>query len=442
MHPNGQIPAYEFAFGDVNPPVHAWAVWRVYKMTGPRGKRDRLFLERAFQKLLLNFTWWVNRKDPEGRNLFAGGFLGMDNVGVFDRSQPLPTGGHLEQADGTAWMAFYCNTMLSMALELASEDPAYEDLASKFFEHFIAIADAMNHLGGSGLWSEEEGFYYDQLHVDGQHIPLRVRSMVGVLPLIAVEVLEEENFAHLEGFKRRMNWFLTNRTDVTRDIACMRPRDRDGRSRRLLAIPTRERLERMLRYVLDETEFLAPNGLRSVSRAHREQPYQFDVMGMPYRVDYVPAEGNTGLFGGNSNWRGPIWFPVNFLVLEALERYHHFYGDDLKVECPVGSGRMHTLQEVALELESRLSGLFLADQSGRRPCHGDEARYASDPHWKDLVLFHEYFDGDNGRGVGASHQTGWTALAVRCLEDITRRREQSATPSNPKKSPRLAVSHR
>ncbi len=442
MHPNGQIPAYEFAFGDVNPPVHAWAVWRVYKMTGPRGKRDRLFLERAFQKLLLNFTWWVNRKDPEGRNLFAGGFLGMDNVGVFDRSQPLPTGGHLEQADGTAWMAFYCNTMLSMALELASEDPAYEDLASKFFEHFIAIADAMNHLGGSGLWSDEEGFYYDQLHVDGQHIPLRVRSMVGVLPLIAVEVLDEENFAHLEGFKRRMNWFLTNRTDVTRDIACMRPRDRDGRSRRLLAIPTRERLERMLRYVLDETEFLAPNGLRSVSRAHREHPYQFDVMGMPYRVDYVPAEGNTGLFGGNSNWRGPIWFPVNFLVLEALERYHHFYGDDLKVECPVGSGTMLTLQEVALELESRLSRLFLAGEGGRRPCHGAETRYASDPHWRNLVLFHEYFDGDNGRGVGASHQTGWTALAVRCLEDIARRREQSATPSTAKKSPRLAVSRR
>ncbi len=442
MHPNGQIPAYEFAFGDVNPPVHAWAVWRVYKMTGPRGKRDRLFLERAFQKLLLNFTWWVNRKDPEGRNLFAGGFLGMDNVGVFDRSQPLPTGGHLEQADGTAWMAFYCNTMLSMALELASEDPAYEDLASKFFEHFIAIADAMNHLGGSGLWSEDEGFYYDQLHVDGQHIPLRVRSMVGVLPLIAVEVLEEENFAHLEGFQRRMNWFLANRTDVTRDIACMRPRDRDGKSRRLLAIPTRDRLERVLRYVLDETEFLAPNGLRSVSRAHREDPYRFDVMGVPYRVDYVPAEGNTGLFGGNSNWRGPIWFPVNFLVLEALERYHHFYGDEFKVECPVGSGTMLTLQEVALELESRLSRLFLADQGGRRPCHGEETRYASDPHWRNLVLFHEYFDGDNGRGVGASHQTGWTALAVRCLEDIARRRERDTAPSTQRKSPRLAVSQR
>ncbi|HEX2220720.1 MAG TPA: hypothetical protein VHG35_18120, partial [Gemmatimonadales bacterium] len=271
MHPNGQIPAYEFAFGDVNPPVHAWACWRVYKMTGVRGRRDRLFLERAFQKLLLNFTWWVNRKDPEGRNLFAGGFLGMDNVGVFDRSQPLPTGGHLEQADGTAWMAFYCSTMLSMALELASEDPAYEDLASKFFEHFIAIADAMNNLGGTGLWSEEDGFYYDQLHVDGRHIPLRVRSMVGLMPLIAVEVLDEGTFAHLQGFQRRMRWFLENRQDVAGSIACMRPRERNGHVKRLLAIPTRERLVRVLRYMLDEAEFLAPHGIRSVSRVHRER---------------------------------------------------------------------------------------------------------------------------------------------------------------------------
>jgi hypothetical protein len=422
MHPNGQLPAYEFAFGDVNPPVHAWAVWRVYKMTGPKGKRDRLFLERAFQKLLLNFTWWVNRKDPEGRNLFAGGFLGMDNVGVFDRSQPLPTGGHLEQADGTAWMAFYCNTMLSMALELASEDPAYEDLASKFFEHFIAIADAMNHLGGSGLWCEDEGFYYDQLHVDRQHIPLRVRSLVGVMPLIAVEVLDEGMFAHLEGFKKRMNWFLQNREDLARNISCMKPREKNGHVQRLLAIPTRDRLERVLRYLLDETEFLAPNGIRSVSRAHLAQPYQFDVMGTVHRVDYVPAEGNTGLFGGNSNWRGPIWFPVNFLLVEALERYHHFYGDELTVECPVGSGRRLNLKQVALELEQRLARTFLADGSGRRPCHGNEHRYASDPHWKDLVLFHEYFDGDNGRGVGASHQTGWTALVVRCIEDQARNR--------------------
>ncbi|HEU4525743.1 MAG TPA: hypothetical protein VFR62_12020, partial [Gemmatimonadales bacterium] len=441
MHPNGQIPAYEFAFGDVNPPVHAWAVWRVYKMTGPRGGRDRLFLERAFQKLLLNFTWWVNRKDPEGRNLFAGGFLGMDNVGVFDRSQPLPTGGHLEQADGTAWMAFYCNTMLSMALELASEDPAYEDLASKFFEHFIAIADAMNNLGGTGLWSEEDGFYYDQLHVDSRHIPLRVRSMVGLMPLIAVEVLDEGRFAHLEGFQRRMDWFLRNRQDVTRSIACMRPREEHGHVKRLLAIPTRERLVRVLRYMLDETEFLAPHGIRSVSRVHREHPYQFDVMGTPYRVDYVPAEGNTGLFGGNSNWRGPIWFPVNFLLMEALERYYHFYGDELTVECPVGSGRMLTLRQVAQELEARLARIFLADASGRRPCHGQDGRWAEDPHWKDLVLFHEYFDGDNGRGVGASHQTGWTALVVRCIEDMARQRETRARPA-PRRGRQLAATRR
>ena len=432
MHPNGQIPAYEFAFGDVNPPVHAWACWRVYKMTGAPGRRDRVFLERAFQKLLLNFTWWVNRKDPEGRNLFAGGFLGMDNVGVFDRSQPLPTGGHLEQADGTAWMAFYCSTMLSMALELAAENPAYEDLASKLFEHFIAIADAMNNLGGTGLWSEEDGFYYDQLHVDGRHIPLRVRSMVGLMPLIAVEVLDEGMFARLEGFQRRMEWFLRNRQDVAGSIACMLPQERQGHVKRLLAIPTRARLVQVLRYMLDEMEFLAPHGIRSVSRVHRERPYEFDVMGTPYRVDYVPAEGNTGLFGGNSNWRGPIWFPVNFLLLEALERYHHFYGDELTVECPVGSGRMLTLDQVARELKTRLAGIFLADASGRRPCHGQDPRWVDDPHWKHLVLFHEYFDGDNGRGIGASHQTGWTALVLGCIEDMVRQGATCEAPRRPR----------
>jgi hypothetical protein len=431
MHPNGQIPAYEFAFGDVNPPVHAWACWRVYKMTGPKGQRDRLFLERAFQKLLLNFTWWVNRKDPEGRNLFAGGFLGLDNIGVFDRSRPLPTGGHLEQADGTAWMAFYCNTMLSMALELASEDPAYEDLASKFFEHFIAIADAINNLGGSGLWCEDDGFYYDQLHVDGRHMALRIRSLVGVMPLIAVEVLDESKFERLRGFRKRMSWFLTNRPDLARHIACMEPRmGEDACARRLLAIPTRGRLERVLRYLLDESEFLSPHGIRSVSRVHRDQPYELTVNGDVHRVDYVPAEGNTGLFGGNSNWRGPIWFPINYLVLEALERYHHFYGDGFQVECPVGSGRMLNLQQVAHELGERLAGIFLPDADGRRPCHGGDHRFASDPHWKDLVLFHEYFHGDNGRGVGASHQTGWTALVLRSIEDMAARRVAPAAKAD------------
>ncbi|MGH7630407.1 MAG: MGH1-like glycoside hydrolase domain-containing protein [Gemmatimonadales bacterium] len=422
MHPNGQIPAYEFAFSDVNPPVHAWAVWRVYKMTGARGKRDRLFLERAFQKLLLNFTWWVNRKDPEGRNLFAGGFLGLDNIGVFDRSRPLPTGGRLEQADGTAWMAFYCNTMLSIALELASEDPAYEDIASKFFEHFIGIADAINTLGGSGLWSEDDGFYYDQLHVDGQHIPLSVRSLVGIIPLIAVEVLDERKIQKLAGFRRRMQWFLDNRPDLARHIACMLPRMGEEGVHRLLSIPSRARLERVLRYLLDEAEFLSPHGIRSVSRVHAERPYVFDAGGSTYTVDYVPAEGNTGLFGGNSNWRGPVWFPINYLVLEALERYHHFYGDDLTVECPAGSGRRLDLGQVAHELSRRLGSLFLPDASGRRPCHGDDARYATDPHWRDLVLFHEYFHGDTGRGVGASHQTGWTGLVLRAIEDMARMR--------------------
>jgi hypothetical protein len=422
MHPNGQIPAYEFALGDVNPPVHAWACWRVYKMTGPKGQRDRLFLERAFHKLLLNFTWWVNRKDPDGRNLFAGGFLGLDNIGVFDRSQPLPTGGHLEQADGTAWMAFYCNTMLAMALELASEDPAYEDVASKFFEHFIAIADAINTLGGTGLWSEEDGFYYDQLHADGMQTPLKVRSLVGALPLIAVEVLDEAQFAHLEGFKRRLNWFLTNRQDVARQIACMHPRQTGGTVQRLLAIPSRERLEKVLRYLLDESEFFSPHGIRSVSRVHRDKPYKIVVEGIVHRVDYDPGESSTGLFGGNSNWRGPVWFPLNYLLLEALERFHHFYGPEFRVECPVGSGRMLNLEEVAHELGARLSSIFLADPAGRRPCHGGDPRFATDPHWKELVLFHEYFHGDTGRGVGASHQTGWTALVVRCIEDLARTR--------------------
>jgi hypothetical protein len=432
MHPNGQLPAYEFAFSDVNPPVHAWACWRVYKMTGPRGARDRVFLERAFHKLLLNFTWWVNRKDPDGHNLFAGGFLGLDNIGVFDRSRPLPTGGHLEQADGTAWMAFYCSTMLAIAVELASEDPAYEDVASKFFEHFLAIADAINTLGGTGLWSEDDGFYYDQLHVGDEHTPLRVRSLVGVIPLIAVQVLEDAKFAHLRGFRKRMGWFLENRRDLTREIACMRPKEMGDGTRRLLAIPTRERLVRVLRYLLDEAEFLSPHGIRSVSRVHEDHPYELEAQGMTHRVDYVPAEGNTGLFGGNSNWRGPIWFPINYLLIEALERYHHFYGDDLRVECPVGSGRMLTLLEVARELSGRLAAIFLPDAAGRRPCHGGDPRYASDPHWKDLVLFHEYFHGDTGRGVGASHQTGWTALVTSCIEDLAAaRRAPSAAAAAP-----------
>jgi hypothetical protein len=424
MHPNGQIPAYEFAFGDVNPPVHAWAVWRVYKMTGQRGKRDRDFLERAFHKLLVNFTWWVNRKDPEGNNLFAGGFLGLDNIGVFDRSKPLPGGGVLEQADGTAWMAFYCATMLSIALELASEDPAYDDLASKFFEHFVAITDAMNALAGKGLWDQQDGFYYDELHVHGEEHVLRVRSMVGLIPLFAVEILEGRVMDRLPAFSKRMRWFLDNRPDLARHISYMQAPGHDGvtHTQRLLAIPSRERLERVLRYLLDENEFLSPYGVRSVSRVHRERPYVFRFDGQTSEVCYDPAESTTGLFGGNSNWRGPVWFPVNYLLIEALERYAHFYGDTLRVECPVGSGTMLTLDEVATELSQRLTRIFLPDAAGRRPCHGDETRYATDPAWRDLVLFHEYFHGDTGRGIGASHQTGWTALVVRCLETVAQAR--------------------
>ncbi len=416
MHASGQIPAYEFALSDVNPPVHAWACWRVYKMTGRRGERDIAFLARTFHKLLINFTWWVNRKDPEGKHIFGGGFLGLDNIGVFDRSRPLPGGGHLEQADGTAWMAFYCATMLAMALELAAHDPVYEDVASKFFEHFVAITDAMNTLDGDGLWDNNDGFYYDHIHVNGMTGPLKVRSMVGLLPLIAVEVLEDSQINQLAGFRKRMNWFLENRRELARHVSFRK--HGDDQAHHMLAIPSRDRLERVLRYMLDESEFLSPYGLRSVSRVHKDHPYVFHADGQEFRVDYTPGESTTGLFGGNSNWRGPVWFPVNFLILEALERYHYFYGDSLKVECPTGSGTFMTLDRVADELRRRLASIFLADENGRRPCHGSEARYADDPDWRELVLFHEYFHGDNGRGVGASHQTGWTALVAPCLEDL------------------------
>ena len=416
MHPNGQIAAYEFAFGDVNPPVHAWAAWRVYKISGGRGERDRQFLESIFQKLLLNFTWWVNRKDAEGNNLFQGGFLGLDNIGVFDRSNPLPGGGFLQQSDGTAWMAFYCLTMLSIALELAQDNQVYEDLASKFFEHFVRIADAMNNLGGTGLWDTNDGFYYDQLKLNGQMIPLRSRSLVGLLPLIAVEILEGEKIQRLPGFSKRMKWFIENRPDLARLITWCQ--SCPHHEHRMLAIPSRERLESALRYMLDESEFLSPFGIRSVSAVHREKPYIFRIGDHEYRVDYCPGEGNTYLFGGNSNWRGPIWFPINYLLVEALERYHHFYGDALKVECPVGSGHLLTLSDVATELSRRLASLFLPNNQGARPCHGTDSRYVQDPNWRGLVLFHEYFHADTGRGCGASHQTGWTALAVRCLEHL------------------------
>ena len=417
MHPNGQLPAYEFNFADVNPPVHAWSCWRVYKMTAARGHRDRVFLSRCFQKLVINFTWWVNRKDLEGRNLFAGGFLGLDNIGVFDRSQPLPTGGHLQQADGTAWMAFYCATMLSIALELARDNPATQDMASKFFEHFVAIADAMNTQGGTGLWDKEDGFYYDQLRVGSSTIPLKVRSLVGLIPLLAVEVLDDELIQGLRGFKKRMDWFPENRPELNDLISycCLLDKGK-GRCQRLLAIPTRAQLERVLRYVLDENEFLSPYGIRSLSRIHKDQPYIFRLNHDEHRVDYEPGESATQFFGGNSNWRGPVWLPLNYLLIEALERYHYYYGDGLLVECPTGSGKRFNLQQVANELRSRLARLFLRDAEGRRPCHGADHRFADDPHWRDLLLFHEYFHAETGRGLGASHQTGWTALVTQLLE--------------------------
>ncbi|PYS90099.1 MAG: glucosidase [Acidobacteria bacterium] len=423
MHANGQIPAYEFAFSDANPPVHAWACWRIYKMATTAGVRDRLFLERVFYKLLVNFTWWVNRKDVEGKQIFSGGFLGLDNIGVFDRSKPLPTGGALEQADGTAWMAFYCGTMLSIALELAVEEPEYEDIASKFFEHFVAIVDAMNAIGESadGLWDEEDGFYYDEIKIEGREIPLRIRSMVGLIPLFAVEILDAELIERLPGFSKRMNWFLENRKDLARHISYMEA-CHDGKQtrQRLLAMPSRERLTRVLRYLLDENEFLSPYGVRSLSRVHLDQPYVLHVDGMEYKVRYDPGDSSTVDFGGNSNWRGPIWFPVNYLLIEALQRYHHFYGDDFRVECPTGSGRMLTLAEVAQELNRRLARIFIPDDKGHAPWQGDDARFARDPHWRELVLFHEYFHGETGRGLGASHQTGWTALVARCLDDLAR----------------------
>ncbi len=418
MHPNGQIPAYEWAFGDVSPPVHAWAAWRVYKIEKRlRGTADRVFLEMVFHKLLLNFTWWVNRKDAEGKNVFQGGFLGLDNIGVFDRSAPLPTGGHLDQSDGTSWMGMYCLNMLAIALELARESPAYEGVASKFFEHFVHIAHAMADRGGEGieLWDETDGFFYDVLHLpDGQHRYLRIRSLVGLIPLLAVETLEPEIVNRLPGFKRRMEWFISNRPEFREHLETMeRP---DDAVRRLLSIVTRDQLPRVLRLMLAEEEFLSPHGIRAISQFHREHPYVLSVNGMEHSVDYEPAESSTGLFGGNSNWRGPIWFPINYLLIESLQKFHHFYGDDLKVECPTGSGALLNFWEVAAELSRRLTRIFLRGPGGRRPVHGGAAPYRTDPHWRDLVLFYEYFHGDNGAGIGASHQTGWTGLVAKLLE--------------------------
>ena len=418
MHPNGQLPAYEWAFGDVNPPVHAWAAWRVYKIEKKRrGRGDLEFLKRVFHKLMLNFTWWVNRKDADGRNIFQGGFLGLDNIGVFDRSAPLPTGGYIEQSDGTGWMAMYTLNLLAIAMELANHDRAYEDVASKFWEHFLHIANAMNHLGGDGasLWNEEDGFFYDVLHLSGgERKPMKVRSMVGLIPLFAVETLEPDAIGKLDGFRRRLEWFIDHRPDLTRNVACMRTTGMA--ERRLLSIVDRNQLRRVLKVMLDENEFLSPYGIRAVSRHHHEHPYVLSVDGMQYGVNYEPGESSTGLFGGNSNWRGPIWFPVNYLIIESLQKFHHYLGDDYKIECPTGSGQMMTLWEVSAELSRRLTRTFLRGSDGRRPVHGVDERFQTDPHWRDLVLYYEYFHGDNGSGVGASHQTGWTGLVAKLIQ--------------------------
>src|SRR6059058_3349463 len=413
MHPNGQIPAYEWAFGDVNPPVLAWAAWRVYKIEMKRrGQGDRGFLKRVFHKLLLNFTWWVNRKDTEGRNVFQGGFLGLDNIGVFDRSKPLPGGGHLEQSDGTSWMAMYSLNLLAIALEMAREEPEYEDVASKFWEHFVHIARAMNTMG---LWDEQDGFYNDLLHRPGQEeLKLKIRSMVGLIPLFAVEAIEAGRIEGFPGFARRLDWFVDNRPDLTEGVACMQTPGDEGR--RLLAIVDPEKLRRVLARLLDEKEFLSPYGVRALSAVHRADPYVLDLDGQRYSVAYEPAESSSGLFGGNSNWRGPIWFPVNYLLIESLQKFHRYVGDDFKVECPTGSGQWMNLWEVAAELSRRLSRLFLRDEQGRRPVFGREEKLQRDPHFRDYVPFHEYFHGDDGSGVGASHQTGWTGLVAKLLQ--------------------------
>jgi hypothetical protein len=417
MHPNGQIPAYEWALGDVNPPVHAWACWRVFQIDRKlTGRPDYAFLETIFHKLLLNFTWWVNRKDSSGSNIFEGGFLGLDNIGVFDRSAPLPTGGHIEQSDGTSWMAMYCLNMMKIAIELATKvDPLYEDVASKFFEHFLYIAHAMNEMGDGGLWDETDGFFYDSLQLpDGTMMRMRVRSMVGLIPLFAVDTMEQETVDKLPGFKRRMDWFTHNRPDLCGNLASL---SRQGvEQRRLLSVVTRPRLTRIIEHMLAETEFLSPHGIRSLSKYHDANPYLLHVNGNEYRVGYEPAESRTGLFGGNSNWRGPIWFPLNFLLIESLQRFHYYFGDDLKVEFPTGSGNRVNLSDVAQQLSKRLSRLFLRDGEGKRPVFGGSQKFQDDPNFKDHILFYEYFHGDNGAGIGANHQTGWTALVAKLLQ--------------------------
>jgi hypothetical protein len=426
MHPNGQIPAYEWAFGDVNPPVHAWAAYQVFKIDRDKngGRGDTKFLSKVFHKLLLNFTWWVNRKDVEGMNVFQGGFLGLDNIGVFDRSATLPSGGHIEQSDGTSWMAMYSLDLMAIALELSREDPTYEDVASKFWEHFIHIARAMNHMGEDGLslWNHEDGFFYDVLHLpDGRRLPLRVRSMVGLMPIYAVQTMEPELLDAIPSFKRRLEWFIDNRSDLTGNLACMRTRG--DAERRLFSIADRNQLQRILEVMLDEDEFFSPYGIRALSAYHREHPYVLELEGQTHSVNYEPGESTTGLFGGNSNWRGPIWFPVNYLLIESLRRFHQYYGESFRVECPTGSGQLMNLDEVADEISRRLVSTFQR-KNGQRPVLGTNHKFQSDPFWRDYVPFHEYFHGDTGAGVGASHQTGWTALVAKMIDELFMKQKQ------------------
>ena len=417
MHPNGQIPAYEWAFGDVNPPVHAWAAWRVYNIEWKMyGRRDRYFLERVFQKLLLNFTWWVNRKDAEGKNVFEGGFLGLDNIGVFDRNAQLPSGVVLEQADGTSWMGMYSLNMLAIAIELSKFDPSYEDIASKFYEHFLYIARAINlpDMGHDGLWDPNDKFYYDVLHLpNGSHIPMKLRSMVGLIPLYAIETLEPETLEELEGFHRRMTWFIENRPDLAKNVASML--EKGVGERRILSIVDKEKLKQILQKMLDENEFLSPYGIRALSKYHLDNPYYFTANGDEHCVRYEPAESSSGLFGGNSNWRGPVWFPVNFLLIEALQKFHYYLGDDFKVECPTGSGQYMNLWDVSKEIAHRLIRIFKKESDGRRAVFGGAEKFRNDPAWRDYLLFYEYFNGDDGAGIGASHQTGWTGLVAKLI---------------------------
>jgi hypothetical protein len=415
LHPNGQIPAYEWNFGDVNPPVHAWATIFTYRLQQQRGTGDLDWLERSFQKLLLNFTWWVNRKDRAGRNAFEGGFLGLDNIGVFDRSAPLPTGGYLEQADGTAWMAIFSQNMLEIAVQLALHKPAYADMCVKFVQHFLWIASAMaNTAGGAGMWDEEDGFFYDVLRLpDGRAERLKVRSMVGLLPLCAVTVFEGELAARYPELSDRFRVFLQARPELT--AAIHDPTAQGEGGRRLASVLNETRLRRVLAKMLDEREFFGPYGIRSLSRFHAEHPYVLHVDGQEYRVDYLPGESDSGMFGGNSNWRGPVWMPVNALIIRALLQYYLYYGDRFRVECPTGSGRELSLFQVAEEIARRLSAIFLRDASGRRPVYGATRKFQDDPHWRDLILFYEYFHGDDGSGIGASHQTGWTGIVARSL---------------------------